>query len=215
MKRINTIARKLLNTIGMASIAQLKVNSYLKESGWFLSYRLGRAVDKNEKPIPWLTYPFLSFIENKLDKTFSVFEYGSGNSTIWFSERCKEIISVEHDKEWYGYISKHLPENASVKYVKLEYDGYYCRSISKFNQNYDIIIIDGRDRVNCAKIALDYLKENGIIIFDNSDVQDYEPGLNFLKEKSFKQIEFIGMSPITPHKTETSIFYGNKNCLGI
>jgi len=215
MKKINVLVRKLLNTVDMASIFQLKVNSYLKESGWFLSYKLGKAVDKNQKPIPWLSYPFLDFIESRLSKEFSVFEYGSGNSTIWFAGKCKQVISVEHDKNWYDYVSDKLPKNAQLNYRELDYDGKYSRSISTFDQVFDIIIIDGRDRNNCAKIALSHLKGNGVIVFDNSDVKDYAEGLALLKGNGYKQLAFIGMSPIVPHKTETSIFYKSDNCLGI
>ena len=46
-----------------------------------------------------------------IDKNKKVLEYGSGQSTIEISEKCKEIISIEHQEEWYNkIISKKLED---------------------------------------------------------------------------------------------------------
>ena len=35
---------------------------YLQESGWLNSMEKGEAVDKEGRPIPWITYPALDFL---------------------------------------------------------------------------------------------------------------------------------------------------------
>lgn len=73
---------------------------YLKETGWLESRQKMRSFDKNNNPIPWYTYPFLDFIDPRLGKKMKIFEYGCGNSTLWWAKSAEEVISCEHNKIW-------------------------------------------------------------------------------------------------------------------
>ena len=128
-------------------------------------------VDAKGNPIPWLTYPAIEFLKKRIKKDFSVFEYGCGNSTLWWASRVKEVQSIEHDKEWYARIISKIPENVSISHIELEYGRNYSNKIKEFKNRFDIVVIDGRDRVNCAMNCLDALKSDGVIIWDNSDRQ--------------------------------------------
>ncbi|MFM8005058.1 MAG: hypothetical protein ACKO86_08950, partial [Dolichospermum sp.] len=77
--------------------------NYLQTSGWLNSLYSGKPINEEAKPIPWYT-PAIEFIENKIDSNFRVFEYGSGNSSLWWSERVSQVISIESDTNWFGYI---------------------------------------------------------------------------------------------------------------
>jgi len=60
--------------------------------GWFSEFKTGEPVDKNFEPLPWLTYPFIDFIIERLSKEFSVFEIGNGNSALIFlKKRVKNV----------------------------------------------------------------------------------------------------------------------------
>ncbi len=205
----------ILNKLRIASTLQLVLKSGLKDDGWFKSYYTKQAVDKAGAAIPWCTYPFIKFMEQRLNKEFDVFEYGCGNSTLWYANKVKNITSVEHDKEWYKLVSEKLPENAKVIYKQLIYNAEYAQAAFDENKKYHIIIVDGRDRVNCAKNALNALTDNGIIVFDNTDRTQYKVGIDFLMQNGFKKIDFWGLSPVTAHNNLTSIFYRSENCLGI
>ncbi len=214
-KFLRNAAWKFLNRIRLGACVQLSLESTLVDDGWFNSFYKKESVDKNSKPIPWNTYPFLKFIEPRLKNNFDVFEYGCGNSTIWYSERVNSIIAVENDQDWYKKIKIWLPENAQVIYRELKYGGEYCREVVNQKKQFDIIIIDGRDRENSVKNSIRKLKEDGIIIFDNSELELYRNAVVHLTNNHFKQLAFWGMSPITAHYTSTSIFYREENCLGI
>jgi precorrin-6B methylase 2 len=205
----------ILRSLHISDVVQLKILSYLKEIGWFRSYYLKMPVDRFDKPIPWLTYPFIHFIEPRLKKTFNVFEFGSGNSSIWFAKRVNQIVSVEHDKSWFNNISKKVPENVTLLHRELEINGEYSKVICESKMKFDIIIIDGRDRLNCVKNSLSALSGSGVIIFDNSNVECYLDALSHLEELNFKRIDFFGMHSITCHTGCTSIFYKEDNCLKI
>ncbi len=214
-KQIKNVIRKVLNAVNLGGIVQLYVDSAIKNDGWFKSFKTKQAIDNAGNPIPWLTYPFMKFVENRLNDRLSVFEYGSGNSTLWFADRVKEVVSVENDQKWYEIVKLRLPKNAKVIYRELEYHGKYAEEIANHNKKFDIIIIDGRDRNYCAELAVKHLNESGVVFFDNANLQIYVNGVNYLHENGFKQIDFWGISPVTPHATCTSVFYRTNNCLNI
>lgn len=215
IRKLKNIIWKILIKLKIGGIIQLLLASGLKDDGWFESFNTKKSIDKDGNPIPWCTYPFIKFIEPRLKKDFTVFEYGSGNSTIWYAKKVKQIISVENDEAWFKVISKILPANAKLIYIKSDIDGEYCRSVIKQNIKFNIIIIDGRDRINSIKFSVNQLTDDGIIVFDNSQIEKYKEGLNLLNSMNFKKIDFIGPLPIVSHNNQTSIFYRNNNCLNI
>lgn len=162
-----------------------------------------------------MTYPAIDFLKNRIGKGMSIFEYGCGESTLWWSTRVKEVISVEHDKVWYKNIAEKISENVNLLQIDLEYGGSYSGKISEYRDCFDIIVIDGRDRVNCARNCLGALKADGVIVFDNSDREEYKPGYNYLFDNGFRKIGFSGFSPMINIKSETGVFYREKNCLRI
>jgi hypothetical protein len=85
----------------------------------------------------------------------------------------------------------------------------------KDNIKYHIIIIDGVDRNNCAKFSIQKLTENGVIVYDNTQLPDYRISMELLLENGFKRIDFEGLLPIVSYNNTTSIFYKDNNCLGI
>jgi hypothetical protein len=215
IKIIKKIIWKILIKLRIGGPIQLMLTGGLLDDGWFNSFNTKQAIDKNSNPIPWCTYSFIKFIEPRLKKHFDVFEFGSGNSTIWYAARVGEIFSIENNSEWYGMISKKVPSNVNIIFQPLEYNGEYCRKALMSNKKFTIIIIDGRDRVNCVKNSIQALKEDGVIIFDNSNLHQYSEGISYLISNGFKKIDFIGLSPVTPHNNCTSVFYRTINCLGI
>jgi len=215
MKAIKGFVWFILRKLKLAGSLQLVLKSTLKEYGWFLSYNTKQSVDCNNAPIPWFTYPAIKFLAPRLTKDLSVFEYGCGNSTIWFADRIGKIISVEHDKEWYTMVLARMPENAKLIFEELQLGGRYCNAVVACNEKFDIIIIDGRDRDNCAKKAINCLSDRGIIVFDNSNFDYYKEGADFIYKSGFKRLDFYGMTPIAAPESCTTIFYRDGNCLGI
>jgi hypothetical protein len=215
-KLIKKIFKITASTYQFYNIIELQTkNGYLKETGWTKSVRNGMSVDKNGSPIPWFTYPMNDFIEARLMKDMDVFEYGSGNSTLYFAKKVCHIVSVEHEESWYKLIKSRLPENATYLFCEPDDSRKYPETILKTDKYFDIVIIDGRQRVECAKAAIIKLKPNGVIIWDNSLRNKYAEGMSFLANRGFKRIDFMGLNPIGICKTVTSIFYKNDNVFNI
>lgn len=72
---------------------------YLTSRGWTNSVETMEAIDQHG-PVPWYTYPALSVLKQIIKPQYRVFEYGSGNSSLWWGHRVTEVISVEHDSAW-------------------------------------------------------------------------------------------------------------------
>jgi tRNA A58 N-methylase Trm61 len=187
----------------------------LVDTGWINSFLSKEPVDKNDSPIPWLTYPAISFLSERLNIDLTIFEYGSGNSTLFYSKIVKKVIAVEHEKEWFEKIKSKLQANSEIVFSKLDYDGVYCKTIKNANQSFDIIIIDAEDRVNCIKHCFDKLRENGVIILDDSEREEYQEGIEILKQKGFRRLDFWGIAAGFIHQKNTTIFYRDSNCLNI
>lgn len=197
------------------ALYSLRNRGYLFEMGWLNSHRQKAAIDSKGRPIPWITYPSLTFLEERVKKDFAVFEYGSGNSTLWWALRSKSVISCEHDPAWYAQVLPQIPSNAQLNHIALEYGGAYSSMIKQYTNLFDVIFIDGRDRVNCVRNSLGALKPDGVLILDNSDLKTYEQALEFMLKGGFKRIDFVGPGPITTAGWCTSIFYRGSNCLNI
>lgn len=205
----------MLEALDLYSAYCLRRAGPLFEDGWFRSYREQASVDAAGAPLPWITYPAIEFIHRRIKPEMSVFEYGSGGSTLWWAKRVSEVISVEHDRDWFERMQDHIVPNLKAYQIDLVYGGAYSRKIQEFENRFDIVVIDGRDRVNCLKNSLRALKTSGVIILDNSDLPDYAEGVNFLLANGFRKIEFVGLFPMTLNKGETAIFYRDQNVLGV
>jgi hypothetical protein len=197
---------------GLYSISK---RGYLYEKGWFASVNAKQAIDRHGQPIPWITYPCLSFLEERINREMDIFEYGCGNSTLWWASRVRSVISCEHNPAWYEQTRPLLPKNAELHHVALEYGGAYSQMISRYSEKFDIVFIDGRDRVNCVRNSLTAIKPAGVVILDNSDVAEYAEGISFLLANEFKSLHFTGPGPITAAVWRTTVFYRPNNCLGI
>ena len=200
----------------LIKLLRLRYRGMLYEEGWFEAACYYSSIDKNKNPIPWWTYSFNDFFIPKLNSNLEVFEYGSGNSTIFLSKKVKNIISIEHNKEWFEKMKSKICKNVNLKFIPLDkYEGEYSKAILKENKYFDVIIIDGRDRVNCVINAIKRLKQDGIIILDDSQRENYKKGINFLIDNGFKHLYFTGVSAGTYKKKSTSLFYKKDNWIGI
>lgn len=196
-------------------LLSLPWNGYLKDTGWINSFIQQKSLDSDGKPIPWISYPCIEFIQNRLNKNLTIFEYGSGYSTLFYADRVSDVISVEHDEDWYLKIKSTIPENVNLHFCELIYGGQYSQFITTIDRSFDVVIIDGRDRVNCINNSINSLSDTGVIILDNSEIIDYKPGIDFLINNGFRRLDFWGIAPGYNHKTCTTIFYKSNNCLGI
>jgi len=215
MNKVASVLKLLVSPRRLKMLLSFNHTGYLYEIGWFNSFEAKAPLDVDGTAIPWVTYPFIDLIKERITKAHSVFEFGSGNSTFFYAKHAARVVSVEHNKEWYEKIEKSKPENSRMIFCDLTYDGEYCRMPVKLQEKFDLIIIDGRDRVNCCTQAIHALAPGGVIVLDNSERPAYKAGIEFLISNGFKHLSFSGIVPGLFYRVTTSLFYKSKNCLDI
>jgi hypothetical protein len=215
VKKIKKFVWSVLNHLKLGGSIHLTLNGALVEDGWFKSFYFKRSINKEGEPIPWYTYSFIKFIEPRLKKQFDAFEFGCGNSTLWYAQRIRSVKSVEHNIEWFNKMKDKIPLNALLVHQTLFENGDYAREVLAENKNYHLIIIDGEDRNNCLVHAVSKLCMDGVIIYDNSDRSEYNFSYDLLAKSGFKRIDFKGLGPIVNVNSCTTVFYRQDNCLGI
>lgn len=189
-------------------------------------------VNLNKKfPLPWMYIKAVHFIEYFLlsRKNPVVLEYGSGTSTIWFSRKAYKVYSIESNIQWGAAVLERLNKE-HLKNVELilkppvknendnipkKYTSFYNEYVNKnfelyvnapliLNQKFDLILIDGECRVACLDNALRLIKEDGIIVFDNSRRERYQEALKNIP-KGYTLVKLEGPTTYSQGYDETSI----------
>ena len=170
------------------------------------SVKSQRAVDAEGNPLPWYTYPAIEFLRQLDFSDKTVFEYGSGMSTLFWAGKAKRVVSVEDDEQWCGTLRNLLPANAELIY---EPDLANFPGIISSRGEFDIIVVDGpargRTRLKCCHAALPHLGEGGLIILDNSDW--LPESAKTLREHGLLEVDMTGFAPICGHVQTTSLFF--------
>jgi len=199
---------------------------------WIISnLDANRSAIKDE--VPWITFEAMEWLENFIsqNKNMSVFEYGSGGSTLYFKRRAETLISVEHNPEWFQIVSRNMPKNESPsEYILLEAEPItngnsnfadprsfssseypnmnfysYVNSINAFqDKSFDLVFIDGRARSSCMLNARSKVKPGGYIMLDNSERSYYSLGKELLID--WDKIDFFGPAPYGKNFWQTSIW---------
>ncbi len=175
-------------------------------------------MDNDYNPLPWMNYSVIEFLSKRMNKTINIFEYGSGYSTLYFSKLVNRIKSIEYNSEWFDRFNTkfHMISNIELLYVPLGQN--YTTAIQDFTQigkKYEMIIIDGRKRVDCLKNAIKYLTPDGILLLDDSNREKYKEVFSLCVKKGFKELTFSGMKPNGLGIFYSTIFYRSDNILNI
>lgn len=189
--------------------------SFIRQSGWMESIRTSKPCDRQGRPVPWMNYSMVEFLNERLDKTHRLFEYGSGFSTCFYAEHCQSVTSVEYDRAWLELVQGMVPRNATLMYQAADTNGEYCRTILRTDRQFDVVVIDGRDRVHCIMQSLQCLSDDGVLLLDDSDRPEYADSFRLLQASGFHQLRIAGLKPTSPCRHETTLFYRHPNCFGI
>jgi hypothetical protein len=173
---------------------------------------------------PWITFPVIDLLKQKLQPHARVFEYGGGGSTLFFLDRVAELVTVEHNEEWFarlqslvtpkeqtkwkghllagqtGLIAHADPSNPShyastdPAYKHLQFQAY-ASLIDSFPESYfDLVLVDGRARPSCIHHAISKLRAGGLLVVDNSDRSYYFTQLQSRLDQEFTCL-FNDMAP--------------------
>lgn len=199
-------------------------------NSWHNSMREGANPIMDE--IPWITFEAKKWLDTIIKKEMTVFEWGSGGSTLYFSKNVKKVISIEHDAKWYDTVSKKLTaeKRNNVEYILKEPEviiselrnvqdpngyfsnGYnnlmfkeYVRVIDSFpDETFDLVVVDGRSRPACINHSVNKVRVGGYLMLDDSDREYYKLGMNLLSD--WQNITFFGPGPYLKMLWGTSVW---------
>lgn len=201
----------------MPASLRVKVDAYYKQLANFkiLASRYGQfrtvkdmnCLDPYGKPIPWYTYPAIEYLNHLDFSEKKVFEFGSGNSSLWWIGKASSVVSVEDNEQWYKKISEKAHSHVDgFKYVLEKNKKEYVNALDA--DTYDIIIIDGKHRPECANHVLSLYKDSDrgeMLVFDNSDW--YHESIQKIRETlNWVEVDFHGLGPINNYTWTTSVF---------
>lgn len=192
----------------------LQLLGILRTQGWQQSVSAGGSVGPDGTPLPWYCYPAIEWLGPRLLPTDRVFEYGCGNSTLWYAARVARVEAVDHDAHWAERLIAQLPENASVRHVPAAGNTFwapdasaYPASIAEAEGKFDLIAVDGVERCSCLLQATGFLKPSGAILIDNSDRPEMRETLRDLTGRGFLRLDFVGIGPVLGVPFGTSLLF--------
>lgn len=189
--------------------------NYLVKTGYLASHVHIASVGPDGNPVPWLVYPLVRFFEERLHKGIRVFEFGSGYSTRFYAERTQSIIALEHEDRWIDEVRRKLKNVTNAEVIFRPNDASYPRAIQEQEGLFDLVVVDGRQRVLCAKAAMEKLSEQGVLILDDAHREKYAEAIAFYKSHGFKALEFSGLQPLGFEMSSSVLFYRANNCVGL
>lgn len=122
---------------------------------------------------PWWVPESIPFADDLIQSAWRVLEFGSGGSTIWIADRCDQIISVDDSPIWASRVNAMKRGNVSMKLRPRPYHGI-CQRLRK--ESFDMVVVDGRDRVACMRAAKPLIRVGGWMVLDNAERDKYKPG---------------------------------------
>jgi len=91
---------------------------------YYRSWKEHLKADRNsvDDRLPWISFYAIGFLERIVRPDMRVFEYGSGGSTLFWADRVKEVVSVEHDRRWFNKLQEAIRREriGNVRYILAE-----------------------------------------------------------------------------------------------
>lgn len=121
--------------------------------------------------VPWIPSGARSALARLLTPRACVLEFGSGMSTLWFARHARSVYSVEHDPEW-AELVRRKAERRALRNIALHVfragDPRYSTPDAD-PESFDLVVVDGIQRPECAASAVRLVTPCGAIYIDNTD----------------------------------------------
>lgn len=166
--------------------------------------------DKDGNPLPWYTYPAIEYLSQFDYRDKKIFEYGCGYSSLFWAGRAQQVTSIEDNPVYYTRWKQEFAEADNLDIRWREEGEIYENALFEDSCDYDVIVVDGKRRAECARAALVRLAPGGMIILEDSDrintSAEYVEAVKVLQEADLIQIDFYGFCPMNNYTKTTSLF---------
>ena len=190
------------------------------------------AGDMVKMDMAWWSYPAMRRVEEFLAERpqARIFEYGAGASTVWLAKRAGQVDSVEHDTQWAESVRGMLADapgsagdnvklhavpptaatadttvrSGRVGHTDLDFADYVS-TIEQVGGPFDLIVVDGRARVDAFRRSMDHLADGGVVVFDNIKRKRYWDVISALPGLRIELLK--GGTPTLPYPTTTGLIW--------
>jgi hypothetical protein len=165
--------------------------------------------------VPWWPYDAVAWVAANLPPAPRVFEYGGGGSTLWLEDLGAQVTTVEHDAQWSKQLAEVTGPGTTLLFRPAErfgvvtdpyrpgfFDVYAGTIDGEPDASLDLVIIDGRARIECARRAMPKVKPGGLLLFDDTDLARLRPVVALLG--SWERHVFTGLKPGQRGPAQTS-----------
>jgi hypothetical protein len=166
---------------------------------------------------PWWPYDATAWVAAHLPADAKVFEYGGGGSTLWLQDQGANVTVVEHHSEWVGKLATALAPGTRILQPAILgsgtvtsgretgfFDEYAAAISAEPDASLDLVIVDGRARVECVRSAIPKVKPGGLLLLDDTRVPRYRPAITLLA--GWERQVFAGLKPGYLGPAETSVW---------
>lgn len=158
--------------------------------------------------LPWIPFDAIDRLDSEVRPTSRVFEFGGGGSTMWLAKRAGLVVTVEHDHDWFRELEKtcgmlsnvtllNRPDPSAEDYVSAAND-------PALGGDWDIVVVDGRERVRCLEAAARVVRPGGVIVLDDTDRAKYARAFELLE--GWPCDTYRGLAPMKPMPGQTTFW---------
>jgi hypothetical protein len=166
---------------------------------------------------PWWPYDAVAWVAANLPPGPRVFEYGSGGSTLWLEDLGADVTSVEDNAQWHKQTAAALRPGTRLLFQPPQqsgvasdlfgpgfFDAYVAAIDGEQDGSLDLVIIDGRARIECVHHAMTKVKPDGLLLFDDTDFAQFRPVVALLQ--AWERHLFVGLKPGQRAPAQTSVW---------
>jgi predicted O-methyltransferase YrrM len=155
--------------------------------------------------MPWLPFVVIDLLATEIGRESLIFEFGGGGSTAWFADRAGRVITAEHDEAWYTDLARAMDGFDNVDIVWAEHLPDYPATIDRYHEHlFDVVLVDGRERIACVEHAMRRIKPGGILVLDDSVRPKYAAASSLLQ--GWARRDYFGFVPCKDQPGDTTIW---------
>jgi hypothetical protein len=167
--------------------------------------------------MPWWPHSATAWVAANLPPKARVFEFGGGGSTLWLQDQAAVVTTVEHDTQWHAVLAADLPPTATLLLrpptrsgtvtsdaMSGYFDDYTGSIDGEPGASLDLVIVDGRARVECARRAMQKVRPGGLLLLDDTGRARYQPAVEMLAE--WERHVFTGLKAGSIPPAQTSVW---------
>lgn len=150
-----------------------------------LDYARNPSVSAWDVGEPWWNSRAIRYARRQLREGDMVLEWGSGSSTVWLTSLGARVTAIEAEAEWAEKVNARCP-GTPVRFIPGEDTGElrsepelrdrgqhffdrYVSAIDEFPDDmFDMIIVDGICRAECARRAARKVRPGGLVVVDDT-----------------------------------------------